>query len=105
MLVPSIIVSCSVGIVFRNVNIVFHNAFGGKFQAKVTAGIDPAVNGQFSLVAHRHMLGNGQAQAGAAGGARPATVDPVETRSEEHTSELPSLMRISDAVFCLKKKN
>src|SRR3546814_5796748 len=26
-------------------------------------------------------------------------------RSEEHTSELPSLMRISYAVFCLKKKN
>src|SRR3546814_3072885 len=26
-------------------------------------------------------------------------------RSEEHTSELQSLMRISDAVFCLKKKN
>src|SRR3546814_3688569 len=28
----------------------------------------------------------------------------VELRSEEHTSELPSLMRISYAVFCLKKK-
>src|SRR3546814_2438600 len=27
-----------------------------------------------------------------------------ETRSEEHTSELQSLMRISNAVFCLKKK-
>src|SRR3546814_7074582 len=27
----------------------------------------------------------------------------VATRSEEHTSELPSLMRISYAVFCLKK--
>src|SRR3546814_3177822 len=27
-----------------------------------------------------------------------------KTRSEEHTSELPSLMRISYAVFCLKKK-
>src|SRR3546814_10830171 len=26
-------------------------------------------------------------------------------RSEEHTSELQSLMRISSAVFCLKKKN
>src|SRR3546814_9747201 len=26
-------------------------------------------------------------------------------RSEEHTSELQSLMRISYAVFCLKKKN
>src|SRR3546814_5110204 len=28
-----------------------------------------------------------------------------EMRSEEHTSELQSLMRISYAVFCLKKKN
>src|SRR3546814_8178210 len=27
------------------------------------------------------------------------------TRSEEHTSELQSLMRITYAVFCLKKKN
>src|SRR3546814_4764212 len=29
----------------------------------------------------------------------------VLVRSEEHTSELQSLMRISYAVFCLKKKN
>src|SRR3546814_4471235 len=29
----------------------------------------------------------------------------IRTRSEEHTSELQSLMRISYAVFCLKKKN
>src|SRR3546814_2408771 len=29
---------------------------------------------------------------------------PVTARSEEHTSELQSLMRISYAVFCLKKK-
>src|SRR3546814_3949981 len=28
-----------------------------------------------------------------------------KVRSEEHTSELQSLMRISYAVFCLKKKN
>src|SRR3546814_6155344 len=34
---------------------------------------------------------------------RPAR-DP-RPRSEEHTSELQSLMRISYAVFCLKKKN
>src|SRR3546814_14701503 len=34
-------------------------------------------------------------------------VEPLssERRSEEHTSELQSLMRISYAVFCLKKKN
>src|SRR3546814_19851884 len=29
---------------------------------------------------------------------------PLRIRSEEHTSELQSLMRISYAVFCLKKK-
>src|SRR3546814_1020424 len=31
--------------------------------------------------------------------------DLLDGRSEEHTSELQSLMRISYAVFCLKKKN
>src|SRR3546814_4879667 len=54
------------------------------------------------------------------GGSRPtitlhfdkgdARIDPRPAlnffpRSEEHTSELQSLMRISYAVFCLKKKN
>src|SRR3546814_5773478 len=37
-----------------------------------------------------------------------AVTDPylaLVSRSEEHTSELQSLMRISYAVFCLKKKN
>src|SRR3546814_2908868 len=36
-------------------------------------------------------------------GVQDDVVDDV--RSEEHTSELQSLMRISYAVFCLKKKN
>src|SRR3546814_8926029 len=36
------------------------------------------------------------------GSARHA--NPSGTRSEEHTSELQSLLRISYAVFCLKKK-
>src|SRR3546814_3059439 len=36
----------------------------------------------------------------------PLIVPPTaHIRSEEHTSELQSLMRISYAVFCLKKKN
>src|SRR3546814_5784033 len=35
---------------------------------------------------------------------RPALPDRGRLRSEEHTSELQSLMRISYAVFCLKKK-
>src|SRR3546814_7679864 len=32
-------------------------------------------------------------------------LDAERTRSEEHTSELQSLMRISYAVFCFKQKN
>src|SRR3546814_5555145 len=36
---------------------------------------------------------------------RGAVLLPPDLRSEEHTSELQSLMRISYAVFCLKKKN
>src|SRR3546814_10246729 len=35
----------------------------------------------------------------------PSRGDPTGIRSEEHTSELQSLMRISYAVFCLTKKN
>src|SRR3546814_3485112 len=50
------------------------------------------------------------------GGVAPPTLDPnsvpaattpavpAPARSEEHTSELQSLMRLSSAVFCLKKK-
>src|SRR3546814_10160874 len=44
-------------------------------------------------------------------GRKRAQVDAMQSewansiRSEEHTSELQSLMRISYAVFCLKKKN
>src|SRR3546814_1639338 len=37
-------------------------------------------------------------------GGRCESLEPISARSEEHTSELQSLMRISYAVFCLKKK-
>src|SRR3546814_7812225 len=43
--------------------------------------------------------------ADAAQRAQRAGFDGIELRSEEHTSELQSLMRSSYAVFCLKKKN
>src|SRR3546814_7026566 len=38
-------------------------------------------------------------------GAVALAVGPCDARSEEHTSELQSLMRISYDVLCLKKKN
>src|SRR3546814_4784670 len=42
---------------------------------------------------------------GATFGVRIVDAVHLAARSEEHTSELQSLMRISYAVFCLKKKN
>src|SRR3546814_4372836 len=45
----------------------------------------------------------GQVSAGKTGGSA-GKYQGIYVRSEEHTSELQSLMRISYAVFCLKKK-
>src|SRR3546814_6411543 len=54
-------------------------------------------------------IGTGEAVGGraadrVAGRAATRQEEPKPLRSEEHTSELPSLMRNSYAVFCLKKK-
>src|SRR3546814_5667073 len=46
----------------------------------------------------------GHRRVGGASGRRTARAPGKAQRSEEHTSELQSLMRISYAVFCLKKK-
>src|SRR3546814_6115975 len=59
-----------------------------------------------ALVAVGHVVAHGlvlRAQRDAAAGLA-AHAHRVGARSEEHTSELQSLMRISYAVFCLKKK-
>src|SRR3546814_5516354 len=59
--------------------------------------VHPLVLGQLGF--------NGAANAGGTVDLPPVTVtaDVVGGRSEEHTSELQSLMRNSYAVFCLKK--
>src|SRR3546814_5981712 len=73
---------------------------------------DVAVAGDHRHLAREHHVGGA---ADAVGQALTAAVEVVELRlgdavvdvdrrSEEHTSELQSLMRISYAVFCLKKK-
>src|SRR3546814_7334251 len=58
---------------------------------------------------HRRLVAGLQAFGQLADRAPAAPVEAVQVqqqqiRSEEHTSELQSLMRISYAVFCLKKK-
>src|SRR3546814_7841557 len=54
---------------------------------------------------HRQYVGAGNGGGGRVGQADPFLQRADRRRSEEHTSELQSLMRISYAVFCLKKKN
>src|SRR3546814_5546559 len=74
------------------------------------SGSQQAVMGVDTLL--NAMVSSGRITVGAAAGIRgdierayAAVKDPnAYKRSEEHTSELQSLMRISYAVFCLKKK-
>src|SRR3546814_4612137 len=53
---------------------------------------------------HREYLRRGRRRLQPLPRSQPAGRCQPEHRSEEHTSELQSLMRISYAVFCLKKK-
>src|SRR3546814_7699635 len=68
------------------------------------AAFERAVRNSFDggepLIGEKEVLETGQALM-----VRVAARSGRPVRSEEHTSELQSLMRISYAVFCLKKKN
>src|SRR3546814_1604476 len=59
---------------------------------------------ELSIPEPQHHLGIGGGLHGAMTGRQLEAIEQVLVRSEEHTSELQSLMRISYAVFCLKKK-
>src|SRR3546814_8110679 len=93
---------------------------GGAVDALSRHLVDPALHHRLQQFAEGIGLGLGQHDVLVAGvdsqldaeivGGAPDIADlapPLRTggvRSEEHTSELQSLMRISYAVFCLKKK-
>src|SRR3546814_3053311 len=68
-----------------------------------TLGRTAAVDRRAAFRAPRRTCG-GDGQDRDTAARRGARVAPRGPRSEEHTSELQSLMRISYAVFCLKKK-
>src|SRR3546814_5605497 len=68
------------------------------------------VGGQDASVLGGSLIYGGSAQGAVDAGSYTIEVSGLSSgnyaiRSEEHTSELQSLMRISYAVFCLKKKN
>src|SRR3546814_5047714 len=60
-------------------------------------------NGKPTIAASNLWLANGD-EGDAEKFASSVVIQITPVRSEEHTSELQSLMRISYAVFCLKKK-
>src|SRR3546814_2102314 len=77
-------------VVNRIVNTITPEVSRKDFEASIEHGIDFAIPYDFKVAVAAAK--NGKCLADAA------------VRSEEHTSELQSLMRISYAVFCLKKK-
>src|SRR3546814_2072543 len=96
------------------------NAYLGLFAGLTIATAIPAAvvsMGVLRLLGGGTILENNIVQTGASAGSSIAagvifTIPALiilgywqDFRSEEHTSELQSLMRISYAVFCLKKKN
>src|SRR3546814_5603715 len=75
------------------------------FRSANTPAVTPPSTSARSTTRPRHPPAAPPAKTTAAATAAPTTEPATNpARSEEHTSELQSLMRISYAVFCLKKK-
>src|SRR3546814_3427339 len=87
---------------FQSINpiyiIIFAPFFAALWQWLGKRGLEPSAPAKFALALAQVGLGFLVFVWGA------NSVGPEAMRSEEHTSELQSLMRISYAVFCLKKK-
>src|SRR3546814_3303310 len=102
---------CRSGVTFLDTADIYGSGFG---VSETLMG--EALRGRRDEVVLATKFGHAQlapATTGGGNGSRTAIRRSVEgslrrlqtDRSEEHTSELQSLMRISYAVFCLKKKN
>src|SRR3546814_10582313 len=87
------------------VSISLAKCSAGRFRpiASVDASVAPARIDLVDEPDHRVEIGLARA-AGDLDLEQIALMDRDDLRSEEHTSELQSLMRISYAVFCMKKK-
>src|SRR3546814_10522267 len=77
---------------------------GGAVIAQQLAGSEGSTNQEIALVARKGAHVIDSTEGGRAEQRVAATLETIfPDRSEEHTSELQSLMRNSSAVFCLKK--
>src|SRR3546814_2561451 len=74
---------------------------GGNVEGSVAGQVVETANG-VTIIGYTDLAGRLPAQASQLYGTN--LVNLLKLRSEEHTSELQSLMRISYAVFCLTKK-
>src|SRR3546814_1475977 len=79
---------------------LFRSHIGRDFQLRI-AGVDRLVHRLHDIGPERRGVAGGGLVDDGDGGVEDGR---AAARSEEHTSELQSLMRISYAVFCLKKK-
>src|SRR3546814_5946403 len=87
----------------RNVDIAVHNQDAGRWSHELIARLDRA---DFITQVYRVTDGQELGRLIDQGKVIAALdIQPDFSRSEEHTSELQSLMRNSYAVFCLQKKN
>src|SRR3546814_6102066 len=90
---------------FPNLTIERNIAFGLENSGRPRAEVTRRVAELLDLVGLDDQRGKYPAQLSGGQQQRIALARAIASRSEEHTSELQSLMRISYAVFCLKKKN
>src|SRR3546814_18889346 len=75
------------------------------FRSRGQGAADRRTSAALRVPASGRRGGGGEKYLGGDQGPRGAENRMGRRRSEEHTSELQSLMRISYAVFCLKKKS
>src|SRR3546814_2084970 len=85
----------------QHVNLRFSILKGSASGPEVYVETQALTTNQLGLITH--IVGRGSSVTGTFTGIDFSSAD-LYLRSAEHTSELPSLMRTSYAVFCLKKK-